>query len=150
MRMILGCLVLALVVVGVTLGQGTQPGVGSTAPATQAKKPEAITGQCHCGQLKYEVTGTVIKCSYCDCQGCRRATGALKAPFVTVAWKDLKVSGGEAAKFQMSGGKKCDAAGAWYSCPTCRSPLYWKGHKGEEVDLFAGTLDDAKVFVVKP
>jgi hypothetical protein len=148
MRTILCGLTLVLLVAVSGQGQNAQLPVSTTAPATQAK-PDAITGQCHCGQLKYEITGPIIKCSYCDCSGCRRATGTLKAPFVTVAGKDFKVSGGEVAQFRTAAGEKCDAAGAWYACPKCHSPLYWQAHQGKEVDVFAGTLDNPKLFVIK-
>lgn len=58
-----------------------------------------ISGQCHCGQVKYESAGPVFKSSYCDCRGCRRATGTLKAPFVTVPRDSLKLAGGPVAEY---------------------------------------------------
>lgn len=45
---------------------------------------EQITGRCHCGAVEYMADGPIVQCSYCDCEGCRRSTGTLKARFVPV------------------------------------------------------------------
>jgi hypothetical protein len=108
-----------------------------------------MTGGCHCGAVKYEVDGAIVKCSYCDCAGCRRATGTLKAPFVTVRRADLRLLSGELTEFKAASGDRCDAHGTWHFCAKCGAPVYWKGHRGDEFDLFAGSLDDPSVFVVK-
>lgn len=107
---------------------------------------ERLTGQCHCGHIQYEAEGPVVKSSYCECSGCRRATGTLKAPFVTVRRAGLTVTAGELAQFKAASGEACDAYGVWHFCPQCGSPVFWKGHQGDEVDLFAGTLNDISVF----
>jgi len=105
-----------------------------------------ITGQCHCGYVCYVVNGPVVKCSYCDCRGCQRATGALNVPFVTVTSADLALTRGTLAEFHAKGGEACDAHGTWYYCPKCGSPLFWKATDGTETDIFAGTLDDTTIF----
>lgn len=105
-----------------------------------------ITGQCHCGAVRYEADGPVVKSSQCDCMGCQRATGSLKAPFVTVKRAGFRVVAGQAARYQAAGGERCDAHGAWHFCGTCGGPLFWLGHQGDEIDLFAGSLDDRAVF----
>ncbi|MFH1084429.1 MAG: GFA family protein [Chloroflexota bacterium] len=106
----------------------------------------AITGRCHCGQVTYEAQGPIIKSSYCDCPGCQRATGTLKAPFVTVLRAGLKITTGEPAAFRAASGERCDAYGEWLHCHHCGSPLFWRSLEGNELDIFAGTLDDATVF----
>ncbi len=108
----------------------------------------AIKGQCHCGYIKYEAGGPVIKCSYCDCSGCRRATGTLKAPFVTVSRDGFRIADHKPSEFRAESGEKCDAHGSWSFCPKCGTQLFWKGNQGNELDLFAGTLDDISVFRV--
>jgi hypothetical protein len=105
-----------------------------------------MTGQCHCGQIQYETTGAVVKCSTCDCRGCQRATGTLAAPFVTVKRADFRVTAGEPASFRPASGDMCDQHGVWHFCRDCGTPLYWLGHHGDEIDLFAGSLDDISVF----
>lgn len=108
-----------------------------------------ISGHCHCNYINYQVNGSVIKCSYCDCKGCQKTTGTLKAPFVTVPRDGFTLISGELSKYHAPSGEKCDQFGDWYFCPKCGSPIYWKGHEGNELDLFAGSLDDPSLFQIK-
>lgn len=110
---------------------------------------KTITGQCHCGYVQYEAQGPIIKSSYCDCLGCQRATGTLKAPFVTILRDNLKVTGSQPSEFRPLTGDRCDEFGAYHFCPRCGTQIYWKGHEGNELDLFAGTLDDVSLFTAK-
>ena len=105
-----------------------------------------ITGQCHCGDIKYEGQGPIIKSSYCDCPGCRRATGTFKAPFVTVLRQGFKVTAGEPSGFRADSGDRCDAYGEFFFCPRCGTQVFWKAHEGNELDIFAGTLEDTGLF----
>lgn len=107
-----------------------------------------ITGRCHCGYIRYEVEGPVIKCSYCDCDGCKKATGALKAPFVTVGKAGFKTTAGEVATFKAQTGDRCDAHGAWHFCQKCGSPIYWANDDSDQMDLFAGSLDYTALFQI--
>jgi len=36
----------------------------------------AITGGCHCGAVRYEVTGEALTHALCHCSDCRRSAGA--------------------------------------------------------------------------
>ncbi|MBT3377467.1 MAG: GFA family protein [Lentisphaerae bacterium] len=140
----------ALMGAGVAIGQDAAKAGDDTkkAPAPKsAAKP--FTGRCHCGAVTYRVKGAVVKSSYCDCPGCRRATGTLRAPFVTVLRKDLESTAGKTTEFKAAGGVKCDVHGTWHFCPKCGTHLFWKGHRGKEIDIFAGTLDDPAVFKPK-
>ena len=110
---------------------------------------DKFSGQCHCGHVKYEATGPIIKSSYCDCRGCQRATGTLKAPFVTFHRANVKVTAGELSEFKAKDGEKCDCHGVWLFCPKCGTQIFWKGNNGNELDVFAGTLDDTCVFQPK-
>ena len=110
------------------------------------KEPAVIGGACHCGQVRYAVVGPVVRCSFCDCRGCQRATGALKAPFVTVRRADFRIVQGVPTEFRSDSGAKCDARGTWFFCPACGTTLYWRAREGAELDLLAGTLDDPRCF----
>lgn len=110
---------------------------------------ETIKGACHCGAVKYEADGPLVKCSYCDCPGCRRATGTLKAPFVTVKRTGFRVTTGNPVEFRAKCGDRCDAHGTWNFCPKCGTQLFWNGNRGDEIDIFAGTLEDTSVFKVQ-
>lgn len=108
-----------------------------------------VSGRCHCGQVRYEATGPVAKASYCDCRGCQRATGTLKAPFVTFRRANVTVVAGQLAEFKAEGGEKCDRHGTWQFCPKCGTQVFWKGSTGDELDILAGTLDDTSAFQVE-
>jgi len=118
----------------------------SPANAQPTKNVNKVTGRCHCGYITYAAEGPVIKCSYCDCGGCRKATGTLKAPFVTVRRTSFKVTSGQASEFRAKSKEKCDCHGVWYFCPKCGTQVFWKADEGDELDIFAGTLDDTTVF----
>lgn len=115
-------------------------------PTTDQEAAQKISGQCHCGNIKYQATGPIIKSSYCDCRGCQRASGTLKVPYVTFSRSNVKVIEGELSEFKANGGEKCDCHGVWLFCPKCGTQIFWKANKGEELDVFAGTLDDTSLF----
>jgi hypothetical protein len=117
--------------------------VALAAPAKPG--PVSLSGRCHCGAVTYKAETPVIKCSYCDCAGCRHATGALRAPYVTIKADALKVEG-KVKTFRAKSEARCDCHGTWQSCAACGSPLFWKPDKGDQLDILAGTLDDPAVF----
>ena len=125
----------------------TQP--ANVPDAGKAANTSKVSGQCHCGLVKYESQGPVIRSSYCDCPGCQKASGAMKAPYVTVPSVGFKVIAGEPSKFRAACGVKCDTYGVWHFCPTCGGPVFWRSDNGKEVDIFAGTLDDTSIFQPK-
>jgi hypothetical protein len=117
-------------------------------PMKDAETPKTITGGCHCGAARYEVKGKIVRQSYCDCRACQLTTGTLKVPFVTVPQSTFKLTG-KVTAYRSDSGVKCDAHGIWHFCPTCGTPVFWKPHKGDEMDILAGTLDDTKLFKAK-
>ena len=108
-----------------------------------------ILGQCHCGNIRYEAQPPIVKSSYCDCPGCQKATGTFKAPFVTVHQKEFRVIAGEPSSFRADSGVMCDAYGEWYFCSKCGTHIFWKPNESDELDIFAGTLDDTELFQPK-
>ncbi|MEI7833931.1 MAG: GFA family protein [bacterium] len=107
-----------------------------------------MNGQCHCGELKYQATGAVVKCSHCECRGCQLASGTLTVPFITFKRDDFKVVAGELASVRGRTNDGCDKYGVWYFCPKCGTQIFWLGDSGDEVDIFAGTLDDTSEYKI--
>jgi hypothetical protein len=106
------------------------------------------SGSCHCGEVEYTIDGPMLKQSYCDCAACRKATGALRVPFVTVPQDSLAVKGTLATvRGHTDGG--CDQHGSWRFCPTCGTNLFWMPDEGDQVDVLAGALDDVSLFRVE-
>ena len=147
MREVLGAALVGLCASSAALGESDVSEEQSGAAREGVAKQ--ISGSCHCGHVRYEAQGPIVKASYCDCRGCQKATGTLKAPFVTVRRPAFKVTAGKPSRFRADSGVKCDAHGEWHFCPKCGTQVFWKGDKGKEVDIFAGTLDDPAVFKPK-
>ena len=111
----------------------------------EATGNQLITGQCHCGAVKYEAQGPILRQGTCTCRACQRATGALKSPNIGVAPKDFKITAGAATQFQAPSNEACDS-GVWNLCNQCGSQLFWMNASRTELAIFAGTLDDTSVF----
>lgn len=147
MRRVIIAVLIATVAVGVTV---PKDGVAQSEPAPKAiVKGHTITGQCHCGTVKYEAQDPVVKSSTCDCRACQRATGTLQVPFITVQRSSFRITAGETTEFRGTSEAKCDRHGTWHFCPKCGTQLFWKGNKGKELDVFVGTLDDPSLFQPK-
>lgn len=123
--------------------------IGQDDDTAKTETDGRIAGQCHCGYIKYEAQGPAVKSSYCNCRGCQRATGTLKVPFVSVRRAGFRITAGKPAEFRAKSGVKCDAGGVWYFCPKCGTQVHWKADQGEEIDIFAGTLHDTRLFQPK-
>ena len=150
LSLVSGAIVAALCGCGTSYRSGQDSAAMSSAsPALQEGADKSIAGRCHCGDVTYEAEGPAVKCEYCDCRGCQRATGTFKVPFVSVRREGFKVTAGKPGEFRAKSGVKCDAAGVWHFCPRCGTQVFWKAHRGDEIDIFAGTLDDPSVFQPK-
>ena len=68
---------------------------------------------------------------------------------MTVLRAGFRLTAGKPSRFRAASGKKCDAHGVWHFCPKCGTQVSWKGDKGNQLDIFAGTLDDTAVFQPK-
>ena len=146
MKHITGTILLALALVGSTVAQEEKTDA-KTAIAPSPQEP--ITGQCHCGHIKYEAQGPVVDSNHCNCRGCQRATGSLRSAILVVPRAGFKIVSGKISSFRAKDGVKCDKHGIWYFCPKCGSQVYWKPDRGQVFDIFAGTLDDLTIFKPK-
>ena len=146
MRQITGTVVVMLAIIGVAVGRDAKS-TAETDIAPLAQKP--ITGQCHCGHIKYEAQGPVVDSNHCNCRGCQRATGSLRSAILVVPRAGFKIVSGKISSFRAKDGVKCDKHGIWYFCPKCGSQVYWKPDRGQVFDIFAGTLDDLTIFKPK-
>ena len=152
MRTVLTSVIVSLLAVGLGVAQARaaeKAEAGKSCDTTREQAKGEMTGQCHCGHVKYRVQGPILDHNYCSCRGCQRATGTLKAPFVVVAKASFKVTAGTPSLYRADSGVKCDAHGSWHFCPKCGTQVFWMGDKGDRVDIFAGTLDDPDIFQPK-
>ena len=107
---------------------------------------QTITGQCHCGAVKYEAESPILRQGTCTCRACQRATGALASPNIGVALGALVITEGSPVEFKSESSEACDS-GVFHLCSRCGSQLYWTDAADTEVAIFAGTLDDTSLFV---
>ena len=144
MKYLIFATLVALLAVGTVIGQEAKPKADII--KTKASVVTRIPGRCHCGAIQYEAQAPIVKSSYCDCRGCQRASGTLQAPFVTVKRAGFKIVAGTPSEYRAPSGEKCDAAGTWHFCAKCGTQIYWQSDQGDELDIFAGTLDDTSLF----
>ncbi|MFL6652178.1 MAG: GFA family protein [Sulfurifustaceae bacterium] len=94
-------------------------------------------GGCHCGNVRYRVSGDARDLCYCHCNSCRRTSGA---PFV--AWGTFPV-----ALFALLSGRlheyRSSAPVSRGFCGSCGTSLtYFNAKRPDEIDVTLASLDD--------
>jgi hypothetical protein len=98
------------------------------------------TGGCHCGAIRYQVSGEPQHVALCHCSDCRRCAGAPVVSWAAFAEDELKVTHGAPEKFNSSG------AAMRSFCGTCGTGLFYRNAEMLPgiVDIQSVTLDDAE------
>src|SRR5215218_3461780 len=100
--------------------------------ASARVEPQARTGGCLCGAVRYSVRGDPVHVRRCHCAGCRKESGS--AFTVYAHWP--------AEAFEMSG--EISSYDGRSFCPRCGSRLLDASDRGERlVEIRIGTLDEA-------
>ncbi len=98
-----------------------------------------LHGSCHCGKVRYELTGPVNRFTICHCTDCRKNNGTAFSANLVAASSGFKITAGEdqLANYESSAGKfRC-------FCKHCGTHLYARmNFRPEIVIVRAGTLDD--------
>lgn len=97
-----------------------------------------LTGGCHCGAIRYEVSGSAQHIALCHCEGCRKSAGAPMVSWAGFAEDELNVSKGVPKAFNSSGE-------TWRSfCGDCGTGLFYRNQSFLPgiVDIQSVTLDD--------
>jgi hypothetical protein len=96
------------------------------------------TGGCHCGAVRYRVTGEPAYAALCHCSDCRKSAGA-----PVVHWTCYP-----AASFDLLQGELTDFASSPIAtrsfCPTCGTGVIYRNETNLPglIDVQGGTLDD--------
>jgi hypothetical protein len=95
-------------------------------------------GGCHCGAVRYEVSGDPQHVALCHCSDCRISSGAPMVAWAAFTEDQFKLVEGEPATFNSSG------SAMRYFCPKCGSGLYYRNAEFLPgiVDIQSATLDD--------
>jgi hypothetical protein len=95
-------------------------------------------GGCHCGAVRYELDGSVLRFSLCHCDDCRKVHGTPFSASIVMDKAGFRITAGESAMtaYESSPGKhRC-------FCSRCGSQIYAKMEKTPAVVVVrAGTLD---------
>lgn len=98
-----------------------------------------MQGSCHCGKVRYEVTGTPLRFAHCHCDDCRKIHGTTFGSSILVQAGDFSVLEGQAevTAYESSKGKfRC-------FCRHCGAHLYARmDYQPDVVIVRVGTLED--------
>lgn len=96
-----------------------------------------MTGGCHCGAIRYEVSGDVIGHSLCHCVDCRRSSGAPMVGWAMVPDTQLRVTGETSIYASSENGRR-------HFCIQCGTGLFYSNDAMLPglVDITSATLDE--------
>ena len=99
-------------------------------------------GQCHCGAVKYEVSGEPMHRALGHCQDCRRHSGAPMVGWALFPDAQIRING-EAREYASS------EHGRRHFCPNCGTALFYTNAAifPAMTDLQIATLDEPDAFV---
>ncbi|RNC95298.1 MAG: GFA family protein [Oricola sp.] len=93
------------------------------------------TGGCHCGSVRYTVTGPLRDVIYCHCTQCRKQTGHFVAA-TRILDDALSITGADELTWYAA---SSDAKRGF--CRHCGSLLFWKAEGSDMTSIMAGSLD---------
>ena len=95
-------------------------------------------GGCHCGAIRYSVSGEPKHRAVCHCDTCRRTTGALTTAWAGYPIEALTVERGEPRVYNSSGDVQR------HFCGDCGTSLFYYNEPAMPgvVDVLVASLDD--------
>ena len=99
--------------------------------------PARATGQCHCGAIRYSMPTSVVHHALCNCQDCRRHSGAPLVGWALVGQDELEVTGTPKIYASSDHGRR-------HFCGTCGTGLFYTSEAvfPGQIDVQSATLDD--------
>ena len=100
-----------------------------------------MKGNCHCGQIQFEVTGEPSWVGRCHCLDCQKISGSAYLAFAEFDVKDVIFNGNTPKRYKSS-------AGATRTfCDTCGSPIEWqRDDLPDKTSLTLGLFNDVTKF----
>lgn len=100
-----------------------------------------MTGSCHCGSIKFEITDKPKITVNCHCDECKKRNGSAFSTYIAVAEGDFVLTNGGHALKQY----EITSEGIKYFCPECGSPIYNKNYRFPGLYMvFYGAFTQAK------
>ncbi|WOK36240.1 GFA family protein [Sphingomonas sp. C3-2] len=102
-----------------------------------------LTGGCHCGTIRYEISEDAPRHALCHCTDCRKSAGAPLVAWAVYPETAIKVVQGTAKVYHSS------ADGRRHFCPDCGTGLFYTNAVifPNLIDLQTATLDDPDAVV---
>ncbi len=102
----------------------------------------AHSGGCHCGKIRYEITGEPKHVALCHCTDCRKSAGAPMVAWAMMDEGQFTLTKGEPKMHNGSG------ASHRYFCGDCGTGVFFRNAEVLPgiVDVQAATLDDPDAF----
>jgi hypothetical protein len=97
---------------------------------------EVLEGGCHCGGLRYEITGPIKHASYCHCRICQRTMGSPAGIFLSVAARDFRYTAGTPKVYRAT------ASVARQFCGNCGAQIVFHPDGRESLAVNVVTLDE--------
>ena len=97
------------------------------------------SGGCHCGDVRYEVSGEPVYHAVCHCDACRASSGAPFVAWYAVREELFALKSGEPKRFEGRPGAERNF------CPRCGTGLFYRNAEALPglVDIQSATFDDA-------
>ena len=106
-----------------------------------SEKPEATTGGCLCGAVRFSIQGALREITICHCAMCRRASTSVGA-YTACAPDAIAISGAKLRWYRSS-----PIARRGF-CGKCGSQLFWEPSHGDHLSVSVGSLDDASTLPI--
>ena len=101
---------------------------------------ETLKGSCFCGDVAYEIKGSIKLFQYCHCSKCRKVSGSAHGSNLFVKPEQFRWITGEDSVGRYEDPNAKHFASCF--CTRCGSSLPWITKSGISVVIPAGTLDD--------
>jgi hypothetical protein len=94
------------------------------------------TGRCHCGGVRYEITGPVRQIVECHCESCRRLTGSVWHA-TGANQKDVTIKDNDGTLNWYRSSEKVERG----FCGKCGATMFFRRDGGDAIAITAGSLD---------
>ena len=95
-------------------------------------------GGCHCGQVRFEINGTLRPVLICHCSDCMKTVGNSMAATAVVN-ENITITGESLTWYPSS-----DFAERGF-CSTCGAQMFYRRHNAPSISIAAGMFDDPSV-----